>query len=44
VYREDKFILPDADYRLKVDDEVVIITSRDAVEALEEFVRRPQAS
>ena len=44
VYREDKFILPDADFRLKVDDEVVIITSRDAVEALEEFVRHPEAS
>lgn len=41
VYRENRFILPDAELHLKVDDEVVIITSSDSVEELEEFVRLP---
>jgi len=41
VYRDNKFILPDTDFRLKVDDEVVMITSSDSVEALAEFVRPP---
>lgn len=40
VYRDNSFILPDADLRLKVDDEVVIITSSDSVEELTEFVRQ----
>lgn len=40
VYRDNGFILPDADLRLKVDDEVVIITSSDSVEELTEFVRQ----
>jgi len=39
VYRNDKFILPDDDLRLKVDDEVVIITDRESVAALTEFMR-----
>ena len=39
VYRNDRFILPDASLRLKVDDEVVIITDRDSVAALTEFMR-----
>jgi len=39
VYRNHKFILPDDDLRLKVDDEVVIITDRDSVAALTEFMR-----
>jgi trk system potassium uptake protein TrkA len=43
VYRDDKFILPDAGFSLKVDDEVVVITSRDAAGALDEYVRGPQA-
>lgn len=40
VYRDDSFILPDTDFRLKVDDEVVVITSSDSVEELTEFVRQ----
>lgn len=44
VYRDDKFILPDAGFSLKVDDEVVVITSRDAAGALDEYVRGPQAN
>jgi len=44
VYRDDKFILPDAEFSLKVDDEVVVITSRDAVGALDEYVRGRQAN
>lgn len=44
VYRDDKFILPDAGFSLKVDDEVVVITSRDAAGALDEYVRGPQAT
>jgi trk system potassium uptake protein TrkA len=38
VYREDKFILPDEDLNLAVDDEVVIITDRDNVDELTEFM------
>jgi trk system potassium uptake protein TrkA len=38
VYREDKFILPDEDLKLALDDEVVIITDRDNVEELTEFM------
>jgi trk system potassium uptake protein TrkA len=41
VYRNGKFILPDEDMSLKVDDEVVIITDRDNVEDLKEFMRQP---
>jgi len=41
VYRDNSFILPDADFRLKTDDEVVLITSSDSVEELTEFVRLP---
>jgi len=41
VYRKDKFLLPEEDFDLKVDDEVVMITDRESVEALAEFVRQP---
>jgi trk system potassium uptake protein TrkA len=41
IYRKDKFLLPDETLSLKVDDEVVIITDRDSVEGLTEFMRRP---
>lgn len=41
VYRDNSFILPDAHLRLKVDDEVVMITSSDSVEELGEFMRHP---
>ena len=41
VYRQDKFLLPDENFDLKVDDEVVMITNRDSVEKFAEFVRRP---
>jgi len=41
VYRDNKFILPDANFRLKVDDEVVMITRSDSVEELTEFMRPP---
>ena len=36
VYREGKFLMPDEDTKLKVDDEVVIITHRKNLPALEE--------
>lgn len=41
IYRDEKFILPDEDLGLKVDDEVVMITDRDNVEGLTEFMRHP---
>jgi trk system potassium uptake protein TrkA len=41
VYRDDKFILPDADFGLKNGDEIVIVTDRDSVEDLSEFMRQP---
>jgi len=41
VYRDDSFILPEADFRLKADDEVVMITRSDCVEELTEFVKIP---
>lgn len=40
VYRDGGFILPDADFRLKSDDEVVMITSSDRAEDLTEFMRQ----
>ena len=40
VYRKGKFLLPDEDFDLKLDDEVVMITDRDSVEDLSEFMRR----
>ncbi len=40
IYRDDKFILPDADFGLKTDDEVIIVTGRDSVEDLTEFMRK----
>ena len=39
IYRDDKFILPDADFRLEVDDEVIVVTGRESVEALTEFMQ-----
>ena len=39
VYRKDKFFLPEADFKLKTDDEVVVITHRDNVEELSELTR-----
>ena len=41
VYRNEKFLLPDEDLSLEVDDEVVIITDRENVEELTEFMRLP---
>jgi trk system potassium uptake protein TrkA len=41
IYRKDAFLLPDEALRLKADDEVVLITDRERVSALAEFVRRP---
>lgn len=41
VYRDEKFLLPDEDLSLEVDDEVVIITDRENVEELTEFMRLP---
>ena len=41
IYRNGKFILPDEDLALEVDDEVVIITDRDNVEDLEASMRQP---
>ncbi|MGD2167655.1 MAG: TrkA family potassium uptake protein [Gammaproteobacteria bacterium] len=41
IYRNGNFILPDEDLQLKSDDEVVMITDRDSVEALTEFMRQP---
>jgi trk system potassium uptake protein TrkA len=38
VYRKNRFILPDEDTRLENDDEVVLITHRDSLEALRELV------
>ncbi len=43
VYRGGKLLLPDGDTRLKTDDEVILITHRDHVGALEErFTRLPR--
>ena len=39
VYRNEKFLLPDEDLSLEVDDEVVIITDRKNVEALTQHMR-----
>jgi trk system potassium uptake protein len=41
-YRDGKFLFPDADLILKLDDEVVMITDRDGAEKLEEFVGLPK--
>jgi trk system potassium uptake protein TrkA len=41
VYRDDDFFLPDTDFRLQADDEVVLITRSDRVEALTEFMQIP---
>jgi len=41
VYRDDKFVVPNASFVLKVDDEVVIITNRDSLEDLRAFMQRP---
>jgi len=41
VYRKGKFVLPEEDLSLEADDEVVVITDRDNVEGLEEFMRPP---
>jgi Trk K+ transport system NAD-binding subunit len=41
VYREDDFFLPDTDFRLQADDEVVMITRIDQLEALTEFMKIP---
>jgi len=41
VYRADEFVLPDADFDLKTDDEVVMITRSDRVEELEDFMKIP---
>ena len=40
VYRDDKFVLPDASFVLKVDDEIVIITDRDSLDDLRAFMQR----
>jgi len=40
VYRDDNFILPDADLHLMPNDEVVMITRSDGIEKLTEFVRQ----
>jgi len=40
IYRDDKFILPDRDLRLKAKDEVVVITRSDKVEALSAFMQQ----
>jgi trk system potassium uptake protein TrkA len=42
IYRGKRFIVPDEDTHLKVDDEVVLITHRDGVEALNELVRQAE--
>jgi Trk K+ transport system NAD-binding subunit len=42
VYREDKFILPDSDLHLKTQDEVVVITPSDKVEALSAFMQQSE--
>lgn len=39
IYRKNRFILPDEDFELKQDDEVVLITHRDSVDELGELVR-----
>ncbi len=39
IYRNDKFLLPDTDFKLKAEDEVIMITDRDSVEELDEFMR-----
>lgn len=36
LYRDDKFILPENDFRLREDDEVVLVSHRDDLDALEE--------
>jgi trk system potassium uptake protein TrkA len=41
VYRDSRFILPDEETRLQTDDEVVLITHRDSVDALKDLVTRP---
>lgn len=41
VYRDDEFFLPDADFDLKTDDEVVMITRSDRVEDLTDFMKIP---
>ncbi len=43
IYRKNSFLLPDDETQLKADDEVVLITDRERVGELAEFVRRPQA-
>lgn len=42
VYRKNQFILPDEDFALKADDEVVLITDRDSVAELTELVRHTE--
>lgn len=43
VYRDDNFILPDTDFGLKVNDEVIMITHRDNVEELTELMHLPNS-
>jgi trk system potassium uptake protein TrkA len=42
VYRQDKFVLPDSDLHLKAQDEVVVITASDDVEALSVFMQQSE--
>jgi trk/ktr system potassium uptake protein len=39
IYRNNRFVIPDKNTRLKTDDEVVLITHRDGLDALKELVR-----
>lgn len=39
IYRDKRFIVPDEATRLKIDDEVVLITHRDGFDALKELLR-----
>lgn len=39
IYRGNRFIVPDEDFRLKADDEVVLITHRETFDELKELVR-----
>jgi len=38
IYRDGKFLLPDDDTALKPEDEVVLITQRDSIEAVKELI------